>query len=202
MGTWADEDEMSFVLDCSALPAQHLDLGLGLPGNGFLHLNEGIAPRWYAEDPQTELGHRAEDRRDGGDLHALAAWTHAEWWRPVQEGHSSEPHPALEEAIAEYEKHCGRLELVNHTITPWSSTSVQLGGSLVHTLQDPPELHLIDLPEDWDWRFDDEILRKASIWRLFAQMPMENGLVNDWLIHQDDRTVERYDEVMWLEEAD
>ncbi|MFF3501873.1 hypothetical protein [Streptomyces sp. NPDC003247] len=36
--------------------------------------------------------------------------------------------------------------------------------------QDPPELALIDLDDDWNWEFTEEVRRKASVWKLFAQL--------------------------------
>ncbi|MFD5625862.1 hypothetical protein [Streptomyces sp. NPDC127072] len=68
--------------------------------------------------------------------------------------------------------------------------------------RDPPELALVDLGEDWNWDFDDEMLRKLSVRRLFARLHHDNGIESFWLIHRNDTAVERYSEVVWMEQAD
>ncbi|MCX2923480.1 hypothetical protein [Streptomyces sp. NEAU-W12] len=66
-----------------------------------------------------------------------------------------------------YGRCVGPMELLGDRYVP-SDGSLQLGGSPLRMPQDPPELGLIDLGDDWDWDFNDEVLRKVSAWRLFG----------------------------------
>lgn len=199
VGRWEGEYEMTIVLDCAALPHQHLDLGLGLPDAGSLSVPAEGSPRWLPEsDGRIPLEPESEH---GGDLHGYAAWTHPEWWAHCEDPHPKEMHPALEEAMAEYRRRVGPMELLGDGYVP-SDGSLQLGGSLLRMPQDPPELGLVDLGDDWNWDFDDEVLRKVSAWRLFGHVHNDNGIESFWLIHRTDTTVDRYDEIVWMEQGD
>ncbi|MFE6488737.1 hypothetical protein ACFVGN_38215 [Streptomyces sp. NPDC057757] len=103
--------------------------------------------------------------------------------------------------MTEYRRCHGPVELLDDDYIP-SDGSLQLGGSLLRAPQDPPDLALVALGEDWNWHFDDEVLRKLSVWRLFAQLHHDNGIESFWLIHRNDTAVERYSEVVWMEQAD
>ncbi|MFI8092683.1 hypothetical protein ACIF9R_30900 [Streptomyces sp. NPDC086080] len=198
VGRWKGEYDTKIVLECAALPHQHLDLGLGLPDTGSLLMATGCSPRWSPE-PADRLLPEWELEYDG-DLHGYAAWTHPEWWAHSEDLHPKEMHPALEEAMAEYRRCVGPMELLGNDYAP-SDSSLQLGGSLLRTPQDPPELDLVDLGDDWDWSFDDEVLRKVSVWKLFGNIHNDNCFEFFWLIHQTDTTVDRYDEIVWVEQG-
>ncbi|MFJ4616992.1 hypothetical protein [Streptomyces sp. NPDC088812] len=202
-GWWHGEDETAIVLDCAALPGDHLDLGLGISTTGSLLLDHGFTPRWRPATPTRDTG-RGQQRReeDSGVLHARAAWTYAEWWSSSGDAlHPGDGHPALDEAIAEYERHLGPVEVVDPSLVP-ADLCLQLGGSLLRMPQDPPELALIGLDDDWNWEFTEEVRRKASAWKLFAQLHLPCDLESYWLVHEDDRTVERWDRVVWTEQGD
>ncbi|MEU6032009.1 hypothetical protein ABZ825_34240 [Streptomyces tauricus] len=199
VGRWEGEYEMTMVLDCAALPHEHLDLGLGLPGAGSLLVPAEGTPQWLAE-PDGHLPSDPESEHNG-DLHAYAAWTHPEWWAHAEDAHPKEMHPALEEAMAQYRRCVGPMELLDYGYAP-SDESLQLGGSLLRCPQDPPELNLLDLGDDWNWEFDDEVLRKVSAWRLFGHLHNGNGIESFWLIHRTDTTAARYGEIVWMEQGD
>ncbi|MFD5625540.1 hypothetical protein [Streptomyces sp. NPDC127072] len=195
VGRWEHEEEMVVFLECAALPHRHLDLGLGLPGSGSLVLAPSLPPKWLPGSYADEL----TDSEDSGELHAYAAWTHAEWWTYAEDSqHPVTMHPALEEAMAEYRRCNGPMELLDRGYFP-PDRSLQLGGSMLHISTSPLELDLIDLDDDWDWKFTDEVLRKVSSWRLFAHLHHDSGFEFLWLVHRDDTAVERYDEIVWME---
>ncbi|MEU9731830.1 hypothetical protein [Streptomyces sp. NPDC048002] len=93
------------------------------------------------------------------------------------------------------------MELLGESYVP-SESSLQLGGSLLSMAQDPPELDLVDLGDDWNWDFSDEVLRKVAAWRLFGHFHDGNGIESYWLVHRTDTKVDRYDQIVWMEQAD
>ncbi|UPZ33852.1 hypothetical protein MUK60_42285 [Streptomyces sp. LRE541] len=196
VGRWEREEEMVVFVDCAALPDRHLDLGLGLPGSGSLVLGPGVSPRWLPGSYADEL----TDSEESGELHAYAAWTLAEWYTYIEDSeHPATMHPALEEAMAEYRRCHGPMELLNKGYFA-PDRSLQLGGAmLVFASAGPLELEMIDVDDDWDWKFTDEIVRKASFWRLFAHLHHDSGFEYLWLVHREDTAVERYHEIVWME---
>ncbi|MER6678662.1 hypothetical protein [Streptomyces sp. NPDC000983] len=199
VGYWKGEHEVTMIIDCAALPHQHLDLGLGLPDGGSLLVPAEGPPQWLPE-PSGQMPSDAEPEHNGY-LHGYAAWTHPEWWAHSEDLHPKKMHQALEEAMAEYGRRVGPMELLGEDYVP-SDGSLQLGGSLLWSPQDPPELNLVDLGDDWNWDFNDEVLRKVSAWRLFGHLHNDNGIESYWLIHQTDTSVDRYDEIVWMEQTD
>ncbi|GAB3950646.1 hypothetical protein [Streptomyces sparsus] len=196
VGRWEHEEEMMVFLDCATLPHRHLDLGLGLPGSGSLVLAPVSSPRWLPGSYANEL----TESEDSGELHAYAAWTLAEWYTYAEGSeHPVTMHPALEEAMAEYRRCHGPMELLDGGYFA-PDRSLQLGGVMLNIASAGPlELDLIDLDDDWDWKFTDEVLRKASFWRLFAHLHHDSGFEYLWMVHREDTAVERYDEIVWME---